>query len=57
MFKNDPQNHNHFEMNLKLLYKQKLERERKLRISGSSDEEGGSKKSDLEDGEQQNTTD
>ena len=31
-FKNDPRTYNHFEMNLKIMYRDKVRRERKLKI-------------------------
>ena len=41
-FKNDPRTYNHFEMNLKIMYRDKVRRERKLKIKvpGQEEDEG-----------------
>lgn len=39
-FKNDPKTYNHFEMNLKNMYRDKVRRERKLKIKKPGEEEG-----------------
>ena len=38
-FKNDPKTYNHFEMNLKNMYREKLRRERKMRVRLPGDED------------------
>jgi hypothetical protein len=38
-FKNDPKTYNHFEMNLKNMYRDKLRRERKLKVKKPGDQE------------------
>jgi hypothetical protein len=42
-FKNDPKTYNHFEMNLKIMYREKVRRERKLKVKkpGDDSEDGG----------------
>ena len=46
-FKNDPKIYNHFEMNLKILYRDKVRRERKLKLDKpaeqNDDEQDGAK--------------
>lgn len=36
-FKNDPKTYNHFEMNLKIIYKDKIRREQKLKLLDAGD--------------------
>jgi hypothetical protein len=38
-FKNDPKTYNHFEMNLKNMYRDKIRREKKLKIKNPSEED------------------
>ena len=38
-FKNDPKTYNHFEMNLKNMYRDKIRRERKLKIKKPGEEQ------------------
>ena len=40
-FKNDPKTYNHFEMNLKIMYREKVRRERKLKIKKPGEDEEG----------------
>jgi hypothetical protein len=40
-FKNDPKTYNHFEMNLKIMYRDKVRRERKLKIKKPGEDEEG----------------
>lgn len=42
IFKNNPKNHDHFEMNVKLLYKDKLKREKKLKMADREESESAS---------------
>ena len=51
-FKNDPKTYNHFEMNLKILYRDKLRRERKLNLdkpAEQNDDEGDTSKEEAPD--------
>lgn len=51
-FKNDPKTYNHFEMNLKILYRDKIRRERKLKLDKPAeqmDEEGDGSKEEAPD--------
>jgi hypothetical protein len=38
-FKDDPKTYNHFEMNLKILYREKMKREWKMKIAKGADKD------------------
>jgi hypothetical protein len=51
-FRNDPKTYNHFEMNLKILYRDNVRRERKLNLdkpADQNDEEGDGSKQEAPD--------
>lgn len=46
IFKNNPKNHDHFEMNVKLLYKDKLKKEKRLKMAENEESDSTSEEED-----------